>query len=93
MIPKTKRGWIGLLLHIPVGLFIVFCFAFGISTSAQNCSFNPEAVVGILVGLILWYSFLRYEEVQGGGAHLDIKGLCWGLVFGIIGYMVYAWVF
>ena len=85
MIPKTERGWKGLLVHIPVGLFIVFCLAFGEEWL--------EKVVGVSVGFILWYSFLRYEEIQGGGAHLDIKGLCWGLVLGVIGYAIYTWVF
>ncbi len=87
----TKRSLIGLFIHMPVGLAIVF-FVSTLLWLPINI-----AIVCVLGGLLLFRSFMRYEETQStpwmretGEPHLDIKGLCWGLTIGISGFIIYC---
>lgn len=85
----SKRSLIGLFIHMPVGLAIVFFFS-TLAWMPINC-----AIVCVLGGLLLFRSFMRYEELQStpsmvGEPHLDIKGLCWGLAIGISGFIIYV---
>ena len=87
----NKRSLIGLLIHLPVGLTIVFFFSTLIFLPLYN------AIVCCLGGVLLFRSFMRYEETQStpwmrktGEPHLDIKGLCWGITLSVYIFIIYS---
>ncbi|GAI20397.1 unnamed protein product, partial [marine sediment metagenome] len=72
--PNTKR----LLVHIPVGMFIIALAAIGVSLGG---AFLPALLT---ICALFTFVFLAYEVTQGDKAHIDIASFLWGLFFGAV---------
>ena len=84
IIPKTKREWQGLGVHLPVGLFQVFCMV-----TAPLMGWDSLIMPLIALGVIFGVAFIVYEVTQGGDIHLDTAGYSWGIFFGLVGLFSY----
>lgn len=76
----TKREWAGLLVHIPVGIFQVFC-----------AWLNPVVGIAFLVAFIVYE--LSEDWKISDGAWLDIRGYLWGIAIGASGLFLLELIF
>lgn len=76
----TGREWAGLLVHIPVGIFQVFCGWL-----------NPVAGIAFLVAFMMYE--LNEDWHISDQAWLDIRGYLWGIAMGSIGLFLVEFIF
>ena len=67
----------GLLLHIPVGMFQVFC-----------AWLNPALAIAFLVGFMVYE--VNEDWHLKDRAYYDIRGYLWGIVLGAIGLAIFT---
>lgn len=48
--------------------------------------------VSPVAALLLGAAFLTYEVTQGNSPHIDIRGYCWGLAIGGLGWLLLSFV-
>lgn len=80
LFPNSKR----LLVHIPVGLFVIALAAIGVFLGGGFLS------ALLTIATLFTIVFLIYELRQGSKAHIDIASFLWGLFFGAVVWIALA---
>lgn len=75
-----KREWVGLLVHIPVGIFQVFC-----------AWLNPVVGIAFLVAFMVYE--IDEDWHISDQAWLDIRGYLWGIAVGAVGLFLIDFIF